>query len=119
MTFKHERAEAVETAKKIDGAKVAKITGKVLIYAVLILYALWVIFPFLVIVITSLTPQTELEGSIKFIWFPEQISFDAYRIVLVDDIYAELLYGDNAYHACRVVRFGTKRVCVCKNSLPR
>ena len=95
MTFKHERAEAVETAKKIDGAKVAKITGKVLIYAVLILYALWVIFPFLVIVITSLTPQTELEGSIKFIWFPEQISFDAYRIVLVDDIYAELLYGDN------------------------
>lgn len=73
---------------------IAKTVSKVLIYTVLVLYSLWVIVPFLVILITSLTPETELNATMHFIWWPTRFDARAYEIVLVDDIYAQLLYGD-------------------------
>ena len=95
MTFNAKTA-AVSAEKDTDKkAAVMRVVGKVLIYAVLVLYALWVIFPFLVIVITSLTPEVEMDATMHFIWFPRNISFDAFRVVLIDDIYAQMLYGDN------------------------
>ena len=69
--------------------------GKVLIYAALILYLLWILFPFLILLLTSVTPQTELDSSMHFIWWPEKFSLEAYKTVLYEDIYAQMLYGDN------------------------
>lgn len=59
---------------------------------VLILYALWVIVPFLVLLITSVTPETELNASMHFIWWPQTFTLEAYSTVLVNDIYAQFLY---------------------------
>ena len=70
------------------------ILSRILIYLIFIVYAFWILLPFLVLVITSITPEIEFNASMHFIWWPQQPTLEAYRIVLVDDIYAQLLYGD-------------------------
>ena len=93
MTYNVTDSGALPSVKK--RAKLLRTIGKVVIYAVLVVYAVWVVFPFLVLVVTSLTPEVEMNATMQFIWFPKKISFAAVRTVLVDDIYAQLLYGDN------------------------
>ena len=62
---------------------------KIVSYVFLALFCVWVLLPFYVIVITSLTSITELMSSIRFIWFPKEgISFEGYNTVLFDDMLA-------------------------------
>ena len=62
---------------------------KIVAYIFLALFCLWVLVPFYVIIITSLTSVTEIMSSIRFIWFPrEGVSFESYYTVLFDDILA-------------------------------
>lgn len=70
-------------------------TGKIITYTVLLFYLMWILFPFLVIIITSLTSKAEFDASMKFIWWPEELSVDGYKTILFEDIYAEMLYGDH------------------------
>lgn len=68
-------------------ANKSKIIAAVFTYAVLVIYSLWVIIPFLVVLVTSLTPQEEYLLTMKFIWFPKRLDFSAYGTVFVDNIY--------------------------------
>lgn len=92
MMHENQSTVSVQQKKKIHSA--AKIIGHILLYAVLIIYTIWVLMPFLVLVITSVTSENELNASLHFIWWPQEFSLEAYSTVLVDDIYAQLLYGD-------------------------
>ena len=62
---------------------------KIVAYIFLALFCLWVLVPFYVIIVTSLTSITELMSSIRFIWFPQEgVRFESYYTVLFDDILA-------------------------------
>ena len=71
MTFNVTDSGALPSVKK--RAKLLRTIGKVVIYAVLVVYAVWVVFPFLVLVVTSLTPEVEMNATMQFIWFPKKI----------------------------------------------
>ena len=58
--------------------------GKIITYAMLIGYAIWLFAPMLVIFITSLTSTNELNSSLTFVWFPK-ITFEAYANVFTQD----------------------------------
>lgn len=62
-----------------------KAVSKIIIFAILLFYALLVLLPFYTIVITSVTSNMEKMSQMSFIWFPEEISFDAYTNVLEQD----------------------------------
>lgn len=62
---------------------------RIVSYAFLILFALWVIVPFYVVLVTSVTSLEELMSSMKFIWFPKSgLSAEGYRTVLFNDLLA-------------------------------
>jgi len=78
---------AQKPAVRKKKANKGKIISAVCTYAVFVLYALWVLVPFFVVLITSVTPQEEYLETMKFIWMPKHLDFSAYRTVFVDNIY--------------------------------
>lgn len=56
-----------------------KILGAILIFAVLLLYALFLFTPFYTILATSLTGTNELLNSESFVWWPQSVSLDGYK----------------------------------------
>ncbi len=59
--------------------------GRVAIYVVLAVYTLWILFPFFVILVTSLTSVTEYQATTGYVWFPKKITLDGYKRLFVDD----------------------------------
>ena len=59
--------------------------GRVAIYVILGLYTLWIIAPFLIILVTSFTPASEYETAMKFIWFPKEFSIEGYQRLFTGD----------------------------------
>lgn len=76
-----------------DLAKVKSKAGRVGLYATLLLYAGWVMFPFLIIIIVSFTPTIDFarEG---FNWFPDY-SLEGYKMLFDPDngLFEMLLSG--------------------------
>lgn len=64
--------------------------GKILVVLLLILYAAFLFFPIITILITSFTSTEELASTIDFIWWPENFTFDAYKAIFEYDFYADL-----------------------------
>lgn len=67
--------------KKKEPVSVAKIVT----YVVLGLYTLWVIAPFLVILITSFTPSEEFETAMSYVWWPKEFSMEGYKRLFAGD----------------------------------
>lgn len=65
--------------------------GRALIYAVLILYTVFLVFPFLVIVITSFVGVEEYMDAQSFIWIPKNFSVESYTTILLNDPYTQEL----------------------------
>ncbi len=62
-----------------------------IIYVVLILYTLFLMFPFLTILITSFVPGSELAVSKDFIWWPESgLTLEGYEKIFQYDMYQML-----------------------------
>ena len=59
--------------------------GKLLIFAVLIVYTLFLFFPIITILITSFVPSEELATSTDFIWWSENANLEAYKTIFVYD----------------------------------
>ncbi len=53
--------------------------GKIATYVVLLLYAVWILAPFFIILVTSFVPTAEFETADGFIWWPEEFSFEGYQ----------------------------------------
>ncbi len=66
--------------KKAHITKAKQITGKVLIYIVLILFALWILVPFSIVIITSFKTVREASNP-QFTFFPKDFSVDGYKDV--------------------------------------
>ena len=64
--------------------------GKILVILALSIYALFLFFPIVTVLITSFTPTEELAGAIDFIWWPENFTLDAYKAIFEYDFYADL-----------------------------
>ena len=73
--------------KREKKRNVGKIIARVAIYAVFVLYAVWILIPFLVVLITSITPEEEYILSMKFIWMPKHPTLVAYKGVFVENLF--------------------------------
>ena len=64
--------------------------GKILVILALLLYAVFLFFPIITVLITSFTSTEELASTTDFIWWPENFTFDAYKAIFEYDIYSDL-----------------------------
>ena len=64
--------------------------GKILMFAALILYTVFLFFPVMTILLTSFVPTQELATSKDFIWVPENFTLDAYKTIFTFDSYIDL-----------------------------
>ena len=65
--------------------------GRILLFLVLIAYTLFLFFPIVTILITSLIPTEELASSVDFVWWSENVSLDAYIAIFEYDSYTDLV----------------------------
>lgn len=75
-----------KVVKKKEESPINKknIAQKIIIYGGLLLYFVFLFFPFLIILITSFATKAELIDSIKFVWTPK-FSFEGYQVVFKYD----------------------------------
>ena len=59
--------------------------GRFIIYAILILYTIWIMMPFLVILITSFVSSEEYADSQRYIWFTFHPTLEGYERIFLDD----------------------------------
>ena len=59
--------------------------GRILLFAVLVLYTVFLFFPIITIFITSLVPSEELSTSTGFVWWSDNFSLDAYMTIFQYD----------------------------------
>ena len=64
--------------------------GKILVILALLLYAVFLFFPIITVLITSFTSTEELASTTDFIWWPENFTFDAYKAIFEYDFYSDL-----------------------------
>ena len=64
--------------------------GKILVILALSLYAVFLFFPIITVLITSFTSTEELASTTDFIWWPENFTFDAYKAIFEYDFYSDL-----------------------------
>ena len=64
--------------------------GKILVILALLLYAVFLFFPIITVLITSFTSTEELASTTDFIWWPDNFTFDAYKAIFEYDIYSDL-----------------------------
>lgn len=74
-------APAVQKQKNSKGVIISRIA----VYAVLILYSLWILVPFLIIIVTSFTTNAEYGMAESYIWFPANPSFEGYQKLFLAD----------------------------------
>lgn len=73
------------SVKKSNAGKHKKsIATKSLVYVGLIVYSVWLFFPFLIIVISSFTSDLEMMNSLDFVWLPKW-SVEGYKLVFEFD----------------------------------
>lgn len=79
--------ESTSTVFKNHGKKKKKTfsVGRFIIYAVLILYTIWIMMPFLVILITSFVSSDEYADSLKYIWFTFHPTLEGYEKIFLED----------------------------------
>ncbi len=61
--------------------------GRVATYVVLALYTLWIVAPFLIILVTSFTTNAEYGDATGYIWWPKDFSLEGYQRLFMDDPY--------------------------------
>ncbi len=83
-------ASEVKKSTKKSG-KIGKkrgVAGTAIIYVILGIYTLFLMAPFLVIIVTSFTPDSEYLEASSYIWFPSHFSLEGYQSVFLEDPYA-------------------------------
>lgn len=64
--------------------------GRVLMYAALLLYTVFLFFPIVTILLTSFIPSDELATGTEFIWWSENMNLEAYKTIFAYDSYIDL-----------------------------
>ena len=74
MTENVTEVEIKDKAKSVKIAKIKRIVAKVLIYTALVIFALWILAPFSMVIITSFKTRKEASDP-EFHFFPEKWTF--------------------------------------------
>ncbi len=80
MTENVTEVEIKDKAKSVKIAKIKRIVAKVLIYTALVIFALWILAPFSMVIITSFKTRKEASDP-EFHFFPEKWTFEGYKEV--------------------------------------
>ena len=64
--------------KKNRNARIKRVVSQVLIYVVLIIFALWILAPFSIVITTSFKSNGE-SANLDFSFWPKQFTFEAYK----------------------------------------
>ena len=81
------RVASYKEVKERRSRRTTGIIGKIVVFALLLLYAVCLMLPFYVLFVTSITPYQELMGSMSFIWWPEEVTWDAFTpFISIDNI---------------------------------
>lgn len=81
--------QAINTAEKSKTRREhSSHVGKIFVYVVLILFALWILMPFLTIIVTSFTSTQEYIDATSYVWWPSNFSLEGYKLLFMDDPYA-------------------------------
>lgn len=59
---------------------------RIILYAVLILFAIWTLAPFFIIMVTSFTSQSEWLEATGYIWWPKDFTFEGYERMFKADM---------------------------------
>ncbi len=59
--------------------------SKIVIYAILILFTIWVLAPFAIIIVTSFTGRTEYMMATGYIWWPKEFTLEGYQQLFLQD----------------------------------
>lgn len=78
--------DSVAVKKK---ANVRYVVTSVVIFALLLFYAIILFAPFYVIFDYSITSNSELSSTFGFRWFPESVSFEGYQMVFAEDPWSD------------------------------
>ena len=74
---------------KLHTRKGFKVSTAVIV-AVLLLYAVTVLIPFYMVIVTSFVSDAELQSTIGFVWWPKAgFTLEAYRIMFTEDVYVQ------------------------------
>ena len=93
------RVSSYEEVKERRTRRTTGILGKAAVFLILLLYAVCLMLPFYVLFVTSITPYQELMGSMSFIWWPQEVTWEAFvpfistDNILADDIGVPILHG--------------------------
>ncbi len=79
------RVPTYEEVRERRARKTTGIIGKIVVFAILLVYAVALMLPFYVLFVTSITPYEELMGSMSFIWWPEEVTWDAFVPFITTD----------------------------------
>lgn len=79
-----------ESSPKLHRKKKVSVS-KIIIFAVLILYTVFLFFPLYTVFITSVTSAMEITSTVDFIWWPKDFTFSSYVKVFTEDMYAAYL----------------------------
>ena len=95
----HKASPSYKEVKERRSRKTTGIIGKMVVFTLLLIYAVCLMLPFYVLFVTSIAPYQELMGSMSFIWWPEEVTWDAFipfistDNILADDIGIPILHG--------------------------
>lgn len=79
------RISAIRRRRKIRSKRELRLGAKIGVYAGLLFYTICLVFPFLVIIITSFTTDYELMTTTDFVWLPDPVSIEGYQILFDND----------------------------------
>lgn len=65
--------------------------GRILVYVALIIYTVFLFFPIMTVLLTSLIPTEELATSKEFIWWSTNVNFEAYKAIFTNDSYLTIV----------------------------
>ena len=79
------RANKIGKRGKSGLGRGLRIGAKIAVYAGLLLYTVCLVFPFLVVIITSFTTDYQLMTTTDFVWLPDPVSLEGYQILFEND----------------------------------
>lgn len=59
--------------------------SRAMLYFILVIYSIWILAPFLVILVTSFTTNAEYGEATGYVWWPKEFSLEGYKRLFTDD----------------------------------
>lgn len=85
MTLTSRRIATLEERNARRKSHTTKLIWKIVIFAACLFYAFLLMVPFYTIFVQSITPYDETMAQMSFIWWPENVNFESYTNIFLND----------------------------------